>query len=92
VKAAVRDAKAASTTNTSRRTLGTQGQATDNLRCPKLEGQKALASATCSPDKMQPILTIKSAPIDLELCELLGDKPGDFLVLCFDGVGAFLNQ
>ena len=35
---------------------------------------------------MQPKLTIKSAPIDLELCELLGDKPGDFLVLCFDGV------
>jgi len=46
----------------------------------------SLAAAACSPDKMQPKLTIKSAPIDLELCELLGDKPGDFLVLCFDGV------
>jgi hypothetical protein len=34
---------------------------------------------------MQPKLTIKSAPIDLELCELLGDKPADFIVLCFDG-------
>lgn len=46
----------------------------------------SLAAAACSPDKIQPKLTIKSAPIDLELCELLGDKPGDFLVLCFDGV------
>lgn len=31
-------------------------------------------------------LKIKSKPIDFELCELLGDKPSDFLVLCFDGV------
>ena len=45
----------------------------------------SLAAAACSPDKMQPELTIKSLPIDLELCELLGDKPADFIVLCFDG-------
>lgn len=35
---------------------------------------------------MQLELEIKSLPIDLELCELLGDKPSDFIVLCFDGV------
>lgn len=29
---------------------------------------------------------LKSKPIDFELCALLGDKPADFLVLCFDGV------
>jgi hypothetical protein len=51
---------------------------------PKAQG--SLAAMPGSPDKMQPKLTIKSAPIDLELCELLGDKPSDFLVLCFDGV------
>lgn len=35
---------------------------------------------------MQPELKIKSQPIDLELCKLLGDEPSDFIVLCFDGV------
>lgn len=35
---------------------------------------------------MQPELKIISLPIDLELCELLGDKPSDFIVLCLDGV------
>lgn len=46
----------------------------------------SLAAAHGSPDKMQPELKIKSLPIDLELCELLGDKPSDFIVVCFDGV------
>lgn len=31
-------------------------------------------------------LIIKSQPIDLQLTELLGDKPCDFIVLCLDGV------
>lgn len=35
---------------------------------------------------MQPELIIKGQPIDYELCELLGNKPVDFVVLCFDGV------
>ena len=35
---------------------------------------------------MQPKLTIKSQPIDLELCELLGNQPSDFIVLCLDGI------
>lgn len=30
-------------------------------------------------------LKIQGAPIDFELCELLGDKPADFLVLTIDG-------
>lgn len=46
----------------------------------------SLAAAHGSPDEMQPELKIKSLPIDLELCELLGDKPSDFIVVCFDGV------
>lgn len=33
----------------------------------------------------EPEIIIKNQPIDIELCELLGDKPADFLVLCFDG-------
>jgi hypothetical protein len=35
---------------------------------------------------MQPELIIKGQPIDYELCELLGNKPVDFIVICFDGV------
>lgn len=31
-------------------------------------------------------LRIKSHPIDLELCRLLGEQTLDFVVLCFDGV------
>jgi hypothetical protein len=31
-------------------------------------------------------LTIKSKPIDFELCELLGRGYSDFIVLCFNGV------
>lgn len=34
----------------------------------------------------KPEILIKSQPIDFELAELLGEKPSDFLVLCFDGV------
>jgi hypothetical protein len=30
--------------------------------------------------------TIKSKPLDFELCELLGETPADFIVFCFDGV------
>ncbi len=30
-------------------------------------------------------LIIKSTALDFELCELLGEKPGDFLVLCANG-------
>lgn len=35
---------------------------------------------------LNPELVVASAPIDLELCALLGDQPSDFLVLCLDGV------
>ena len=35
---------------------------------------------------MNPELIINGPPIDFELGELLGEKPADFLVLCFDGV------
>lgn len=35
---------------------------------------------------MQPEIEIKNQPIDMELDALLGNKPADFLVLCFDGV------
>ena len=31
-------------------------------------------------------LNINNNSVDIELCELLGDKPSDFVVLCFDGV------
>lgn len=34
---------------------------------------------------MEPELIIKSNPIDFELTELLGGKPADFIVLCFNG-------
>ena len=33
----------------------------------------------------EPNLVIKSKPLDFELCELLGEKSADFLVLCADG-------
>jgi len=36
--------------------------------------------------KMEPELKISGNPIDYELAELLGKKPSDFVVLCFDGV------
>ena len=36
--------------------------------------------------KQTPELIIKSQPIDMELAELLGKAPCDFVVLCFDGV------
>lgn len=35
---------------------------------------------------MEPELVLKSTPLDFELARLLGEKPGDFLILCFDGV------
>lgn len=35
---------------------------------------------------MAPELIIKATALDLELTEMLGKKPGDFLILCFDGV------
>jgi hypothetical protein len=31
-------------------------------------------------------VVLKGTPLDFELCELLGEKPADFLVLCFDGI------
>ncbi len=36
--------------------------------------------------KTDPELVINSRQIDLELCNLLGDKPADFLVLHLDGI------
>lgn len=35
---------------------------------------------------MDPELIIKATALDLELTEMLGKKPGDFLILCFDSV------
>jgi hypothetical protein len=35
---------------------------------------------------MNPELIINSQQIDLDICKLLGDKPGDFLVLCLNDV------
>ena len=35
---------------------------------------------------MEPELIISGNQIDYDLAELLGETPGDFLVLCFDGV------
>lgn len=34
---------------------------------------------------MEPNLIVTSAPIDMQLAELLGEKPGDFIILCADG-------
>lgn len=31
-------------------------------------------------------IKINSTPLDLELCELLGEKPSDFIIICLDGV------
>lgn len=35
---------------------------------------------------MEPELVLASSPLDFELAQLLGVEPGDFLILCFDGV------
>ena len=35
---------------------------------------------------MEPEIIIDGEQIDYDLAEMLGEKPGDFLVLCFDGV------
>lgn len=35
---------------------------------------------------MEPEIIIDGQQIDFDLAEMLGEKPGDFLVLCFDGV------
>lgn len=45
-----------------------------------------MAELPTDSEKMEPELIIKGEPIDYEISELLGEKPGDFLVLCFDGV------
>lgn len=34
---------------------------------------------------MTPALIVKNPSLDFELCELLGEKPGDFIVLYLDG-------
>jgi hypothetical protein len=35
---------------------------------------------------MNPETILNSSPLDFEIAELVGEKPCDFLVLCFDGV------
>lgn len=57
-----------------------------SLNVSPTKAQGSFAAPSGYPDKMQPELTIKSKQIDLDICGLLGDKPADFLVLCFDGV------
>lgn len=37
-------------------------------------------------EMMEPKFKVNCSALDLELTELLGEKPADFLVLCFDGV------
>ena len=44
-----------------------------------------MAELPTNSERMEPKLTISGNPIDYELAELLGQKPSDFVVICFDG-------